>query len=181
MVIETEKLEIVPLNPEQLRLWVEDISTLERELNCKYKAEPMEGFFLDIVRGQLDITEKDSKNYLYHSFWFIIRKEDRVVVGSADFKDIPNEKGEVEIGYGLGKEFEHNGYMTEAVQAMCGWAMVQPGVTHIIAETDLDGYASHRILERCGFVKTNQGETLWWKYTKNITNETPNSTHEGVD
>ncbi|WP_331654389.1 GNAT family N-acetyltransferase [Aminipila sp.] len=163
MVIETERLEIVPLNPNQLRLWVEEISMLEKELNCKYKAEPMEGFFHDIVRGQLDITEQDRDNYLFHSFWFLIRKEDRVVVGSADFKDIPNEKGEVEIGYGLGKAFEHNGYMTEAVQAMCGWAMEQPGVTHIIAETDLDGYASHRILERCGFVKTEQGETLWWR------------------
>lgn len=172
MVIKTERLEIVPLNPNQLRLWVEDSSLLEKELNCKYKAEPMEGFFLDIVKGQLAITEKDKENYLFHSFWFLIRKEDRTVVGSADFKDIPNEKGEVEIGYGLGKEFEHNGYMTEAVQAMCGWAMEQPGVTHIIAETDLDGYASHRILERCGFVKTEQGETLWWINTGVISDNT---------
>ncbi|MEY8298927.1 MAG: GNAT family N-acetyltransferase [Emergencia timonensis] len=49
----------------------------------------------------------------------MVRKSDRVVIGSADFKDIPNEAQEVEIGYGLGKDFEHNGYMTEAVQAMC--------------------------------------------------------------
>lgn len=163
MVIETERLEIVPLNPDLLRLWVEDISMLEKELNCQYKAEPMEGFFLDIVKGQLDITEKDKESYLYHSFWFIIRKEDRIVIGSADFKDIPNDKGEVEIGYGLGKEFEHNGYMTETVKAMCRWAMEQPGISYIIAETDIDGYASHHVLERCGFVKTEQGETLWWR------------------
>ena len=33
-------------------------------------------------------------------------KTDRIVVGSADFKGLPNAQGEVEIGYGLGKEFE---------------------------------------------------------------------------
>ncbi|MHC1723747.1 MAG: GNAT family N-acetyltransferase [Aminipila sp.] len=164
MVIETERLELIPLNPEQLRLWVEDISKLEKELYCQYKAEPMEGFFLDIVKGQLAITEKDKENYLFHSFWFIIRKEDRMVIGSADFKDIPNDKGEVEIGYGLGSEFEHHGYMTEAVNAMCRWAMAQQAVTQVIAETDIDGYASHHILERCGFVKIQSGDTLWWRY-----------------
>ncbi|QHI71613.1 GNAT family N-acetyltransferase [Aminipila terrae] len=164
MVIETERLEIIPLNTEQLRLWVEDIPALEKSLACSYKAEPMEGFFLDIVRDQLEVTESDQENYFFHSFWFLIRKSDRVVVGSADFKDIPDEKAQVEIGYGLGKEFEHKGYMTEAVKAMCQWAMKQPGVSYVIAETDLDGYASQRILERCGFTQIDQGETLWWKY-----------------
>lgn len=72
MKIETERLEIIPLNPCQLKSWVEDISTLEKELNCSYKAEPMEGFFLDIVKGQVEITEKDPNNYLWHSFWFLI-------------------------------------------------------------------------------------------------------------
>lgn len=78
----------------------------------------MEGFFLEIVKGQLISTESDEENYLYHSFWLLIRKSDRIAVGSADFKDVPNKDGEVEIGYGLGKQFEHNGYMTEAIQAM---------------------------------------------------------------
>lgn len=118
MILKTERLELVPLLPYQLKLWVENIPKLEKDLNCSYQAEPMEGLFLEIVKGQLEKTEKYSSDYLWHSFWFLVRKSDRVVVGSADFKDIPNTDKEVEIGYGLGKEFEHNGYMTEAVQAM---------------------------------------------------------------
>ncbi|WP_341398813.1 GNAT family N-acetyltransferase [Clostridium cadaveris] len=66
------------------------------------------------------------------------------MVGAADFKDIPNQNGEVEIGYGLGKEFEHNGYMTEAVKAMCELALKQEGVRNIIAETDLDGFPENK-------------------------------------
>ncbi|EDU38649.1 N-acetyltransferase [Clostridium sporogenes] len=163
MLIQTERLELISLNLNQLKLWIEDISQLEKELDCSYKAESMEGFFLEVVKGQYEITQKDPNNYLWHSFFFLVRKDDRVVVGSADFKDIPNENGEVEIGYGLGKEFEHNGYMTEAVKAMCGWALKQNGVTSVIAETDLEGLASQKILKACGFKKDKEGETLWWR------------------
>lgn len=163
MIIQTERLEIILLTPNQLKLWIEDIPTLEKELNCTYKAEAMEGFFLEIVKRQYEITGKDTSNYLWHSFFFLVRKEDRVVVGSSDFKNVPNENGEVEIGYGLNKEFEHNGYMTEAVKAMCEWALKQNGVTSVIAETDLEGLASQKILERCGFKKYRQEETIWWK------------------
>ncbi|MDF2858366.1 MAG: acetyltransferase [Neobacillus sp.] len=163
MKIETERLELVPLLPWQLKLLVEDITSLEEELSSTYMAEPLVGFFLDIVRGQLKITEMDSENYLWHSFWLLIRKNDRVIVGSADFKDIPNNNGEVKIGYGLGREFEHNGFMTEAVKIMCDWAFNQAGVTSVIAETDSNGFASQRILKRCGFEMYRQGETLWWR------------------
>lgn len=86
-----------------------------------------------------------------------------MVVGSADFKDIPDENKEVEIGYGLGKEFEHNGYMTEAVKAMCDWAITQDNICHIIAETDIDSPRSQSILKRCGFSKYKQDETVWWR------------------
>lgn len=162
-MIETERLELIPLHHEYLRLWVENISELEKKLVCFYKAEPIEGLFLDIVKGQLEKTVKDSKHYYWHNFWFLIRKSDRIVVGSADFKGLPNSDGEVEIGYGLGKKYEHNGYMTEAVMAMCHWALRQDGVTRVIAETELEGTASQKILERCGFVKYRQGNTLWWR------------------
>ena len=163
MKIQTERLKLIPLTPNQLKLWIENIDELEKVLSCSYKAEPLEGFFLDVVKEQLVKTQKDSENYLWHSFWFLIRISDRTVVGSADFKDIPNKSGEVEIGYGLGKEYEHNGYMTEAVKSMCEWALKQEAVSTILAETDIDGLSSQRILERCKFKKYKEAETLWWK------------------
>ena len=74
-----------------------------------------------------------------------------------------NENGEVEIGYGLGKEFEHNGYMTETVKALSNWALEQSKVKNIIAETDINGYASQNILKRCGFKEYKRKDTSWWK------------------
>ena len=73
---------------------------------------------------------------------------------------MPNENGEVEIGYGLGKAYRRNGYMTEAIKAMCEWALKQTGVSAVIAQTDFDGFASQKVLERCGFKKYSEAETL---------------------
>lgn len=98
MILKTERLELVPLLPYQLILLVEDIPELEKGLKCLYQAEPMEGLFLEIVKGQLGKAQRSPGDYLWHSFWLLIRKGDRVVVGSADFKDIPNVDYEVEIG-----------------------------------------------------------------------------------
>ena len=160
--IETERLELVALTPTQLEWWLNDCHRLECELNCLYRAEPMEGLFRQIVAGQLAAAQRDPGHYVWHSFWFLIRKSDRTVVGSADFKDLPDSGGLVEIGYGLGREYEGRGYMTEAVCAMCRWAISQDNVRHVTAETDLDGLASQKLLLRCGFREWKRGETLWW-------------------
>lgn len=166
MQLTTKRLELVVLDARQLKLWTENLPLLEAELNCSYQAEPMADFFQEIVRGQLAATEKDPENAAWHSFWFLIRKSDRVVVGSADFKDVPNASGEVEIGYGLSTKFEHQGFMTEAVEAMCVWALAQSGVLTVLAETERDGLASQNVLTRCGFRKFQEEPTCWWSRKK---------------
>lgn len=171
-LLETDRLCLVPLSAAQLNLWLTNLPLLEAELNCHYQAQPLEGFFRNIVEGQAQKTKADQANWLFHTFWFIIRKQDRVVVGSADFKSPPDQNGSVEIGYGLAPPFEHNGYMTESIAAMCHWAWQQPAVHHILAETEPDNLPSQRVLQRCGFAaftakNDNAADGLtpncWWR------------------
>ena len=61
MILITERLELVPLLPFQLRLWVEDMPNLEKDLKCSYQAEPMEGLFLEIVKEQLEKMSESEK------------------------------------------------------------------------------------------------------------------------
>ncbi len=58
--------------------------------------------------------------------------------------------------------------MTEAVKAMCGWALKQNGVTSVIAETDLEGLASQKILKRCGFKKIKKEKLFGGDYKDNL-------------
>jgi len=166
MELETERLLLKLLTLSQLKLWVNNISMLEVELNCKCNKKPIDEFFLNIINNQIKIIENDLENYIYHSFWFIIRKEDRKVVGSIDYKNIPNEMKEVEIGYGLEKQFEHNGYMTEAVSSFCKMSFIDEKIETIIAETEVENIASYKLLERCGFKKYKEERTHWWRLSK---------------
>lgn len=53
--------------------------------------------------------------------------------------------------------------MTEAVGALCDWALKQDGVSHILAETEFDGLVSQRVLKRCGFTEYSRDSNVWWR------------------
>lgn len=163
MIFETERLELIVPDLEQLKFLRFDRKRFEQEFNCSYQGEPLEGFIREYLEEQIRIITSQPETYMYHAFWFLLRKSDRVIVGSLAFKGRPNKHGEIEIGYGLNEAFEHNGYMTEAVKKACEWGLAQKGVSHIIAETDLDGYSSQHILERNGFKRYKFGDESWWR------------------
>ena len=64
------------------------------------------------------------------------------------------------------KQFEHNGYMTEAVSTFCKVAFMDGKIETIIAETEVENIASYKVLKRCGFKKYKEEGTLWWKLKK---------------
>lgn len=156
------KVEAAALMPEQLVLLAADAEKLACALGMSYQGEKIGGRFRDILLEQAEKAKADIQNYLWHSFWLITRKEGGAVIGMADFKNVPDEKGNVKIGYGLGRQHERCGYMTEAVHAMCGWAKRQRAVAHILAQTEPGNLASERVLGKCGFKRYAKGPAAWW-------------------
>ena len=65
MTIETKRLLLCPLSARQMRLWLSDLPALEREWDCHYEGEPVEGTFREIVQQQWKITSMDERNYLF--------------------------------------------------------------------------------------------------------------------
>lgn len=162
MRIRTSRLILAPLKAQELSLLVYDLPRLERRLRCSYRAEPIEGVFRDILIQQIPKAKENGSRYIFHTFFLMIRRSDRVVVGSLDYKGEPTGDGEVEIGYGLGEGFCGNGYMREAVVALCGYAFKGLPVTAITAETEPDNEPSQRVLARCGFSRKPSEKGMWW-------------------
>lgn len=163
MTLETERLILIPLKGDQLKLLTENIAKFEKELNCEYYGEEMEGEILEIFEGQVEIV-KNNNNYIWHTFWLFKMKNESKFIGSACFKGEPSKNGDVEIGYGINKNYENRGYTTEAVKAMCEWALKQHHVTKVIAETEKDNFASHKILEKCNMKQYKETtDCYWWQ------------------
>lgn len=165
-MLETIRLTLIPLDARQLRLWYHDLAALERELACTYRAEPPEGPFLVIIKEQIETINKDPDNWLWHTFWLLRDKKNGIVVGAVSFRKTCCR--EVEIGYAAGNYYRKKGYITEAVGVMSKWALDQPGITAVTAETETWNLDSHSVLGRCGFEKygDDTGDTFWWRLRK---------------
>jgi RimJ/RimL family protein N-acetyltransferase len=80
----------------------------------------------------------------------------------------PNEKGEIEIGYGTYDEFRGRGFMTEMVGGIIEWAKTQPRVRTIVASTNKTNIASFKVLQKNNFTKTGETEESFnWKLEMN--------------
>lgn len=95
------------------------------------------------------------EQFLWYTAWLIMRQDTGEAVGDACFKGLPPD-GCPEIGYGILEGFWGRGYATEAVGALCRWALEQPGVRAVEAETVPENAASQRVLEKLRFTPTGE-------------------------
>jgi len=85
-------------------------------------------------------------------FALIVRLDDGLVIGEIGFVGPPHD-GVVTIGYAIVPSARRQGYATEAIVALSGWALDQPGVDVVRAQTLPDNEPSIRALQRAGFTE----------------------------
>src|ERR671935_1978122 len=66
-------------------------------------------------------------------FYLIVRRDDSLVMGEIGFVGPPTD-GVVTIGYAIVPDARRQGYATEAIIALAGWALAQPGVGEVRAQ-----------------------------------------------
>lgn len=84
--------------------------------------------------------------------WAVTLKENREIIGSCGFAR-PHGTEEIELGYLLARKFWRKGFGTEAAAACLSYGFEKLEFREIIALTDLENVASHRVLEKIGFVR----------------------------
>ena len=102
--------------------------------------------YMEMLRGCMDHPEQ----WEWFAIWFI-ESRSGAHIGELSFKGLKSD-GSAEIGYGISEAFQGKGYAAEAVDAAVRWALGQPDVTCVEAETEPDNRASQRVLEKCGFI-----------------------------
>ncbi|MGM0896479.1 MAG: GNAT family N-acetyltransferase [Bacillota bacterium] len=144
--LETERLEIIPCT-------ADSIHVLQ---NQRYDNGP------EIDRHLEELAE-DPGLFTWGS-WLIIRKWDGRVIGDAGFKGKPDDKQQVEIGYGLLERYWNKGYATEAMNALIEWALSNEEVEKVIAETERSNLASIRVLEKIKMKRAQEtNAAIYWE------------------
>ena len=165
-MVETDRLKIMPLSYKQLIKYLNANNILEHELGLASS----ERFVSAEVKNMIQnfalprIRKANADNYLFCTFWIVIDKLNNSIVAELGFKGAPNDKGEIEIGYGTMPDQQGKGYMTEAVSAMIKWASQRKDVRYVLAETNKNNTASIRIVQKNHFEQYDKkGEMLWWR------------------
>ena len=137
MILETERLRIRVTSREEM----ED-----------YIAKQTDGALIKAYREMLQGCTIHPEQWEWYAIW-MIEDKDGARIGDLSFKG-RGDDGSVEIGYGISEEYRGKGFASEAVDAAVRWALGQPGVERVEAETEPDNRASQRVLQKCGFVPT---------------------------
>jgi RimJ/RimL family protein N-acetyltransferase len=84
--------------------------------------------------------------------YFMIRKADSVVVGEigCSVEDIDGTATTGKVGYTVVEPCWGQGYATEALRALLGHVLADPGMRRVVAETMVDHIASRRVMEKAG-------------------------------
>lgn len=156
--LRTRRLELIAATYESTRLELSDVQRLASWLS----AEP-------IVIWPPPLNDESSQDWYLQMFqresdavgwglWYLIQPHPaRTVVGLAGFKGKPLD-GSCEVGYSVFPVFQGQGYATEAVTELIGWAFGHADVNRIVAETLPDLHASIRVMQKCHMQYVGEGK-----------------------
>jgi [ribosomal protein S5]-alanine N-acetyltransferase len=153
----TPRLELVAATLELARADVNDLAAFAKLLGVPRPAtwppplndEQSQRYFLSSM-------EKAGPADAGWHLWFCIRREPRALLGNIGFKGVP-KNGIADIGYSLLEEHHRNGYCTEAVRALIGWAFQHSAVARVVADTLPELVPSIRVMEKSGLVFIGDG------------------------
>ncbi|MGE7949422.1 GNAT family N-acetyltransferase [Lysinibacillus sp. NPDC093688] len=163
--LSTKRLRLIPLTAKYLDLLINEEKTLEIELSVSSNEVFLDEELRQALKFRLLKVLEDEENYIWYTNWVIVSKEKNCIVGGVMLKGLPNEQGEVVIGYYTFPQYQGKGYMTETVRMMKDWLLRQSNVKYVIADTDKNNIASHKVLQKAGATLYSESEELYfWRF-----------------
>jgi RimJ/RimL family protein N-acetyltransferase len=141
----TPRLRLRPLAPAEMQVLLEGHPPAGQRWADGY---PLDGTLVAVAM-QADLIKHAVDRGGFCHYQVLLRDED-VVIGDVGFHAPPDELGEVSVGFGIVPAARRRGYAIEALSAVLEWALQQPEVRCVHADTDLVNLASQRVLAAVG-------------------------------
>ena len=91
--------------------------------------------------------------------WFVrlmVLRSTGVVIGSTSFHGPPDQRGMLEIGIGVEKIFQRQGFATQALLGMWTWATAEPSAKVFRYQVGVNNIASQQLIRKMGFACVGQ-------------------------
>ncbi len=163
--IKSERLRLVPLSAAQLEFLLTRPLQLEAELGFPISRPAAS---TAVVRHAIRLKQQrlissEDGEFPWTTYWLVVITAEQFGAGLMGFKGVPDENGEVEIGYGIDPSCRRKGYTTEAAGTLIDWALEQPACLGVMAWSDKANQASVRVLEkvRMTMIKETADQFCW--------------------
>lgn len=156
-MLETRRLRLIPGSVALARAELRDRADFVRRLGAAVPENwPPETLAdaLPLFLELLEAAEEGTPWYTWYALQRPVGAGEEILVGSIGFKGAPDATGTVEVGYSVLPQFQGRGYASEMAGALVEWALDQPGVRRVIAETEPGNTGSIGVLRNTGFSPT---------------------------
>lgn len=146
--IETDRLSLISFSP--------------NDVDSFFNLRSDEDFMMYLGQHPLKkkATARDRIHDIIHDFntgeglsWKIALKGSTELIGYIGFWRIDYRHARAEIGFGLDQEHQHQGYMSEAMNAVLDYGFHQMNLNSIKADVDPENEGSIQLLEHSSFQK----------------------------
>ncbi len=153
--IDTDRLNLIPLDFESLTLLKRDRILLEKHLNLNFTGHKVSVDTLAEIKKDLnyriDDVKENPKQFEWFTSWEIILKEQEESIGAIGFTSFPDENGTTSIGFYIDERHRKRGYASEALAAITNWAFSNNKLLQIKAETLSQNKTSQKVLQKNNF------------------------------
>jgi RimJ/RimL family protein N-acetyltransferase len=159
--IRTPRLDLVSMTPEFMDAVLGDrLAEAQEELGAALPADPIDPAVERFLGRRIEQLRKDPDVQKWLARAMVRREGGREMIGNVGFHGAPGVNSAsapdaLEIGYGVRLEHRREGYATEAVEGLIGWARSE-GIHHFVASVAPDNVPSLAIIRKLGFVRTGE-------------------------
>jgi len=179
MKLESKRMEIIPLTLHEMRIFIKSRSDYEKHAKLTVTGVEVPEFYREEIKEMIQQEPESwtskNKEYLFHTFWLMIIKETKTIVGQFVFNGRPNEIGEVEIFFMVEEPHRRNGFSTEAMLEILRWGCKTKLFKKVYIEADYNNKAAMASLHKLGFRKQPEDEdgNISTKFYKTIYTDEP--------
>jgi RimJ/RimL family protein N-acetyltransferase len=146
----------------------ENRAAMEKNLNLTVSNQvidpPIQAEIADAIDFWIVKVSQNEENYPWFTNWEVVLKEKNTSIGGIGLTGMPDDQGQVMVGYGMDNTYHNQGFASESLQAIIQWVFENPQARSLIAETNEDNIASQKVLTKNGFQLQGRKENLLlWK------------------